>query len=197
MMARRHLLLDYGQVICTAQPPAEVAELAEVAALPTAEFSRRYWTYRAPYDRGGSALAYWTDILGAAPSATRLRRLVELDLRSWLHFDPTVLGRLDAFHVAGTPLSLLSNAPRELADELAGREEFAAFEHLLFSADLTMVKPDPRIFHAAAERLGAAPEDIVFVDDRLENTAAAAGIGIHAITYTATPDCLREIERAV
>ena len=179
----RQLLLDYGQVISTAQPTADVAALAELAGLGPAEFTRRYWTHRAGYDRGGTAHAYWTGVLGEPPDGRRLRQLVELDTRSWLHLDPAVLPVLDGFHQAGIALSLLSNAPRELAAALAGHPVFARFRELLFSADLGLVKPDPEIFRTAAARLRTTPDRVVFVDDRPENVRSAAAVGMRAVGY--------------
>lgn len=189
----RQLLLDYGQVISTAQTAADVAELAELAGLPVAEFGPRYWAPRSAYDRGDAALGYWTAVLGAAPEPERLRLLVELDTRSWLRLDQDVLAVLDDVHAAGVAVSLLSNAPHALAAALVGHPALDRFRHLLFSAELGLVKPDPQIFTVAAERLGAAPAEVVFVDDRPENVRAAAQVGMHAVLYTGTADCLRRL----
>src|SRR5690349_24083592 len=155
-LPRPHLLLDFGEVISVAQPAAEVAAVAGLAELPVAEFARRYWAHRPGYDAGGTALSYWTAILGAAPGAALLRRLVERDVASWLHLHPGTLSLLDAVHAAGTPVSLLSNAPHELARELDRHAVLKAFRHRLFSADLAVAKPDRRCFAAALARLGVA-----------------------------------------
>ncbi|MEU4220356.1 HAD-IA family hydrolase [Actinoplanes sp. NPDC026623] len=195
-MGKPHLLLDFGEVISLAQPAGEVAELAALAGLPVGEFSRRYWVNRPAYDAGGSALAYWTEIIGAAPGGDRLRRLIERDVASWLHLNPEMLRLLDAVHAAGTPVSLLSNAPRELARALDRHADLKGFGHLLFSADLALVKPDPAIFAAALAALGAGPGDVVFVDDRRANIEAAAALGIRGILFTGTAACLAGVARA-
>jgi len=195
-MGKPHLLLDFGEVISVAQPAGEVADLAALAGLPVGEFSRRYWAHRPAYDAGGTALAYWTEIIGAAPDGGLLRRLIERDVASWLHLNPETLRLLDAVHDAGTPVSLLSNAPRELARALGRHADLKAFAHLLFSADLALIKPDPDIFAAALAALGAAPGDIVFVDDRRANIEAAAALGIRGIVFTGTEACLAGVARA-
>lgn len=189
----RQLLLDYGQVISSAQEPADVAALAELAGLPVARLAERYWGPRVHYDRGGSAAAYWAAVCGAEPDEGLLRRLVELDTRSWLRLDPAALAVLDELRAAGVELSLLSNAPRELALALGRHPVLDGFRQLLFSAELGMVKPDPRIFVLAAERLGTAPDEIVFVDDRAENVRAAAEVGMHAVHYRGAADALRAL----
>jgi putative hydrolase of the HAD superfamily len=195
-MGKPHLLVDFGEVISVAQPADEVAELAALAGLAVGEFSRRYWAHRPAYDAGGTALGYWSAIIGAAPDGDRLRRLIERDVASWLHLNPETLRLLDAVHDAGTPVSLLSNAPRELARALGRHADLKAFAHLLFSADLGMIKPDPGIFAAALAVLGAAPGDVVFVDDRRANVEAAAALGLRGIVFTGTRACLAGVARA-
>jgi len=194
-MAPMHLLFDFGEVISVAQPADEVAALAALADLPDAEFSRRYWAHRPGYDAGGTALSYWSGILGSAPGGALLRRLVELDVASWLHLNPGTLRLLDTLHAAGTPVSLLSNAPYELARELDRHADLAPFRHRLFSADLALVKPDLRCYTAALARLGAEPGGVVFVDDRPANIEAAAALGMTGIVFTGTPACLADVAR--
>jgi putative hydrolase of the HAD superfamily len=79
----RQLLIDFGEVVSRAQPAADIAALAADAGLPVAEFTARYWAHRPGYDRGASALGYWTAVLGHEPGAALLRRLVERDVASW------------------------------------------------------------------------------------------------------------------
>ncbi|MFI7540384.1 HAD-IA family hydrolase [Actinoplanes sp. NPDC049599] len=191
-----HLLFDFGEVISTAQPAAEVAALAALAELPVAEFSRRYWALRPGYDAGGTALAYWGGILRAAPGASLLGRLVELDVASWLHLNPDTLRLLDELRAAGAAMSLLSNAPYELAREIDRRTELKPFRRRLFSADLALTKPDPRCYAAALAALAADPGDVVFIDDRPVNVEAASALGIRAIHFTGTPACRAAVTRA-
>jgi putative hydrolase of the HAD superfamily len=44
-------------------------------------------------------------------------------------------------------------------------------------------KPDQKIYQIALDVLRSDPEETVFIDDRAENVAAAAALGIHAIRY--------------
>ena len=46
-----------------------------------------------------------------------------------------------------------------------------------------MAKPDAAIFRLAAERLGVAPAECVFVDDWDQNIAAARSIGMTAVLF--------------
>ncbi len=180
----RQLLLDYGQVISRPPGTAALRRLVAAAGVPEAALLQGYWEHRVPYDAGQPAEAYWTAVLGRPPGTEQLRDLVDADVEAWLDLEPAVLDALDRLHAQRTPVSLLSNAPRELGVAIAAHPAFAAFRHLLFSADLGLVKPDPRIYAVAVERLGARPEDVVFVDDRPDNVEAAAAAGLLAVRHT-------------
>jgi putative hydrolase of the HAD superfamily len=57
------------------------------------------------------------------------------------------------------------------------------FDIIVFSSEVGVCKPDPRIFHSALERLGVDASETVFVDDREKNVNGAKALGIHAIHY--------------
>lgn len=60
------------------------------------------------------------------------------------------------------------------------RESFGAF---FTSAYVGLRKPDQRIYQLALDVLQCDPEAAVFIDDRAENVAAAAAVGIQALRY--------------
>jgi len=197
-MTHTTLLVDYGEVISTAQPAASISRMAELAELNTEEFISRYWAPRQAYDAGCPAAEYWAQVLGRDPvPPDLLGALVEQDMRSWTQLDERVLDLLVAEHQHGTRLALLSNAPHELADAVSAHPAFTAFDELFFSARLGRVKPDPAIFRIVLDRLGAPATDVLFVDDRAENITAAARIGLgvlHFTSYARLRACLRPAE---
>jgi putative hydrolase of the HAD superfamily len=85
---------------------------------------------------------------------------------------------------AGIKTGILSNLGDEM--ELGVRARFGwleAFAHHTFSHRLGMAKPDAAIYRHAAEGLGVAAREILFVDDRIENVEAARGVGMVAVQY--------------
>lgn len=54
-------------------------------------------------------------------------------------------------------------------------------------------KPDPQIYEAAERITGLSGGDLVFVDDRAENAAAAAARGWHAVHHTSAEATLRQL----
>lgn len=64
----------------------------------------------------------------------------------------------------------------------------------IYSHEEGVHKPDPRIYAIAIERLGVAPGEIVFLDDRPENVDAARVAGIQAVLFTSTAQAIADIE---
>lgn len=57
------------------------------------------------------------------------------------------------------------------------------FRAFFTSCYVGLRKPDRRIYQIALDVLRSDPEETVFIDDRAENVAAAAALGIHALRY--------------
>jgi len=62
-----------------------------------------------------------------------------------------------------------------------------AFDELIVSAEVGIMKPDPGIYLIALERMNALPEESVFIDDFIENVEGAQAVGMHAIHFQ-TPE---------
>ena len=71
----------------------------------------------------------------------------------------------------------------------------ASFEHLLFSCFLKSAKPDPACFRAALAALDTGPGDVVFLDDRADNVAAAAALGIRGARFTGARQARADLDR--
>jgi putative hydrolase of the HAD superfamily len=58
------------------------------------------------------------------------------------------------------------------------------FEVTALSYEIGAIKPDPRIFAAAAELAGVAPEEVFFTDDMPGHVEAACRAGFDAVEFT-------------
>lgn len=93
---------------------------------------------------------------------------------------------------------LLSNAWDDLRQTMRERWNIdGLFDVMIISAEVKLVKPDPRIFHLALERLQVLPGEAVFVDDVAENVTAARTEGLAAIRYLDTQQALAELARSL
>lgn len=64
------------------------------------------------------------------------------------------------------------------------RGDYAFFNQTYASNKIGCAKPDPHFFELILEAEQTAPENAFFTDDRADNVAAAASLGIHAELFT-------------
>ena len=80
---------------------------------------------------------------------------------------------------------LLSNAMDDVRSQIEGQWKMAdAFDAMIISAEIGLVKPDPLIFHAALQALNIPPAEAVFIDDFERNILGAQAVGLHTIHFT-------------
>lgn len=90
--------------------------------------------------------------------------------------------------------ALLSNAWDDLRQVLTERWGISdAFDEVIISAEVGLAKPDPRIYHLTAQRLGVEPQQAVFVDDMPRNVQAAREQGMHAIQFIDSAQTRRDL----
>jgi len=95
-------------------------------------------------------------------------------------------------------VGLLSNAWDDLRQTMHDRWGMdSLFDEMIISAEVGIVKPDPRIFHLAARRLDVSPGEMVFIDDMLINVEAARVEGLTAIQFTDTEGTLAALQNVL
>jgi len=95
-------------------------------------------------------------------------------------------------------LGLLSNAWDNARVLLSQRFDFLdRFDVSIFSYEVKARKPDPAIYHAMLERVGAASGEALFIDDVQENVAGAKAVGMHALRFTGTDAVISAISAAL
>ncbi|MCX5383844.1 HAD family phosphatase [Streptomyces sp. NBC_00083] len=90
------------------------------------------------------------------------------------------------------PVVLVSNATTRLEDDLRRLGLADAFDAVVNTARIGFAKPDPRVFAAAAGRVGADPRRCLFVDDTAGHVEAARAAGLMGHHYRHA-DGLREV----
>lgn len=80
---------------------------------------------------------------------------------------------------------------RAMAEELGIADCFDAF---VTSAEIGVMKPDPRIYHTILDRLGLSASEGVFVDDFIENVEAARRLGMRAVQFLDPKQARRQLE---
>jgi len=187
-------MFDYGGVVSHPPSAGELASLAGAADVSVPALEGAYWAWRRAYDLAElDAAEYWRQVgrdLRRDFSDAKISELSRLDSASWLRLQAGTVALIEDLAAAGLPLALLSNAPGELAEAIGALPVAAHFGHLFFSCQLKVAKPDPRCYNRALTGLGASAQDVIFIDDRSENVAAAAALGLRSVHFT-SPDTAR------
>lgn len=93
------------------------------------------------------------------------------------------------------PVALLSNESLELETRLDGYGIKDLFDHLLISAQMGMMKPDPTAYRVVLQTLKVLPQEAVFIDDSLPNIRGAQALGINTILFRADTDLRAELKK--
>lgn len=97
-----------------------------------------------------------------------------VDPASWTPYPDTV-EVLRSLRERGVKTAVVSNIAFDIRPAFAAAG--AEVDEVVLSYEVGAVKPDPRIFHVALDRLGVAPHEAVMVGDSEENDGAARAIG--------------------
>ena len=98
------------------------------------------------------------------------------------HFNETITGPVDGMielveelDAAGVPIFGITNFSHEFWPPFRAQEArvFDRFRNIVVSGDEKLAKPDAAIFDLSLKRFGLAPGEAAFIDDRLDNVAAA------------------------
>lgn len=176
------VLCDLYGVLAKVQSEESRAELVRLAGVPSEEFWAAYEGERDAYDGNlVSSDEYWRRVggrLGVRFTDQQIAELVRADLVSWQQMDADMVGSLDRIRQRYR-IGLLSNAPGPLVQWLRRTQPWLAeFEFCCFSAETGLVKPQPAAYTDALARFGLPACQVLFVDDRKINCAAAAACGL-------------------
>lgn len=93
-------------------------------------------------------------------------------------------------------VGLLSNIGRGWIDDFFDTHQLHdLFDAVVLSGEEGVVKPQPRIYEIAAERLDIALSACVMIDDIADNCAGADAVGMKAIQYISNTQCFAELEK--
>jgi len=98
-----------------------------------------------------------------------------------------------AFRRAGVRTCLLSNSWG--ADWYDRRRWAELFDAVVVSGEHGVRKPEPAIYRIAVERIGLAPEELVFVDDLGGNLKPARAMGMSTVRHIDSAATIAELER--
>jgi len=188
----RAIILDYGMVLCRKPSLGEIDRIAQIFGVDHPTFWRLYEQYRGAYDKndiGGKE--YW----GRFASDTKthlddhtLEQLLRWDIEIWSNLEEPLLSWTRSLRVAGFQTALLSNLHLRFSAHIRSSSEWLQlFDHLIFSSEVRLIKPDPAIFLKCLQALRVKPDQALFIDDRVANVETAIALVVYAIKYESVP----------
>lgn len=186
-MPLRLAIFDMDDVLCDYVVDVRVARLAHVAGTSEAAVRAAIWEsdYFDCADSGR-----WTASQSLAEFGRRLGRAISRE--DWIEARrtamvprPEVLAMVERIK-ARAAVAVLTNNDALLAETIDVlfpqlRALFGA--NIFVSSEFGVAKPDPRIFRLCCERMGIAPQESFFTDDKPENVAGAEAAGLTGHVY--------------
>jgi epoxide hydrolase-like predicted phosphatase len=188
MPAENHhtgLLVDFGGVLTTSVWDS-FADFCREKGLDEDAVKR---LFREDADALADLRGLETGAIAEGEFERRLAKRLELDeasdlidsmFRGMRPSEPMVAA-VRAARGGGIPTGLVSNSWSTAHYDRSWLAEL--FDAVVISAEVALHKPQPEIYLLAAERLGEAPRQCVFVDDLRENCAGAEAVGMTAILH--------------
>jgi putative hydrolase of the HAD superfamily len=183
------VLFDYGQVLSAPPDPAAWRQMHTLLRVEEPAFASAYWAHRHDYDRGTlSAAAYWQAVahdLARTITTSERDQLTAADVALWTRPNQPMIDFATSLQQRGIKTGILSNIGDAMEDGILAHCDFLhRFDHHTFSNRLRIAKPELEIYAHAAAGLATPPSEILFIDDREDNTLAARAAGMKAIQYT-------------
>jgi putative hydrolase of the HAD superfamily len=183
------VLFDYGLVLSGPADPASWERMKLLLQADETSFHAAYWNHRHAYDRGNiSGTDYWQAVaadVNQTLSPTTLASLIEADTDLWTQPNQPMIDWAAALQRAGIKTGILSNIGDEMETGVLNRCPWLQdFAHHTFSHNLKIAKPELAIYQHAAAGLAVPPSEILFIDDREDNIAAAREAGMQTVQYT-------------
>jgi len=91
-------------------------------------------------------------------------------------------------------VGLISNSWPDLRDYIARQKFDDAFDHMVISGEVGVMKPEARIYQIALEQAGVRPNEAVFVDDVYENIKGCEKVGIKGIHFKDPESTLKQLK---
>ena len=167
-----------------------------ITGLDEARLDTFYWADRQAYDEGKlTGIEFWQKIdrdAGLKLGAKLVEELNHWDARMWTTQNDAMIAWQQKLKERGIRTAVLSNMGDSVHENIEREFKWLArFDVLVWSYELKMAKPDEAIFRYALDKLGTAPEQTLFLDDKRANVEAANALGLKGLVFSDV-DQLRE-----
>ena len=199
MAAYDAIIFDlFGTLVKTVTPAdyeGMVRSLADVLGAPQDAFHTQWRASVRPRESGelgdvAQILRTTSLSVGCTPEDGSVHRAKEVWLdkaRAWLEPRASAAATVRSFRDAGLRIGLISNCSAEVPPTWADSPLLALVDAAVFSCEVGMMKPDPRIYRHTCALLDVTPERCLFVGDGgARELTGARDVGMHAVLLRVT-----------
>ena len=167
-----------------------LSEMSAIVNAPRDEFSRMWFdTFKermtGELDTPRGNIEYICEKLGIEATEEEIEHTTRVRLEfSARHMIPRpgsvdVIARLKS---GGYKIGLISDCSQEAPKTWTGTSFAPLFDVTIFSCEVGMKKPDPRIYLMATDRLGMAPQECMYIGDgSSQELTGALRVGMHPV----------------
>lgn len=182
----KHIVFDIGAVLVDWDPVLAFEDAFDTRAECEAFLKRIDFDRLNVAGDAGAPFAQMAELVEDPADAALLPQYIERYTKSVHSKIEGTWEILRALKAQGNPVHAITNWSAETWPEgVKAHPELAdAFDTLIVSGEVRMVKPSLAIFDLLCERAGVAAGDCIFIDDGLQNVAGARAAGMDAIHFT-------------
>ena len=190
----KHLIFDCGQVLVHFEPAymvgLYVTDPADAKLLEKVVFDRLYW------DRLDAGTITDEETMTAVKSRLpeRLWEVADTIYYNWIYNIPEMEEMraliLRAKESYGADTYLLSNISHYFADHASEIPILSLIDRPVYSSKCGLVKPSEAIYRYLLDTYALDPAECLFVDDRVDNVAAAEAVGSCGYLFDGNADKL-------
>lgn len=172
----KNIVFDLGRVVFAHKTEYRTEERKRFFSYVSESPMPQFWV---DYDKGVSSLPQVAEALAAyrGVEVAYAREMIEQSIGWQSTIEPTA-ALIHDLKAAGYRLYVLSNMSREFIAFLREKEVYKYFDGEVISCEEGIVKPDPAIYRTLLDRYSLDAHETMFIDDRRENVAVAATLGI-------------------
>ena len=192
------VVFDFGGVL-TGNPDREavVHFIRQTHQLSEAEFEKVNQEKRRAIKEGKSDEEFW---IGYAKEQeiqlpANWSEVFHTVMKRAVGANPEMFALVERLKREKIPVALLSNIDVRLSKLIRSFGYYDLFESCLLSHEIGVEKPDPKAFEILLKELDVPAQDVVFIDDKEENVAAAKTLGIDAIVFESTDQIKSELAK--
>lgn len=140
---------------------------------------------------------FYAHMLSETGQPPEKKTVIEKFLTDDFYIDQEMLALIRELRKTHTT-ALLSNFPAHVCEFFKSVWFIdGAFDHLIISSEVKLLKPDPLMYQLALERAGCKPKEAVFIDDRPINVEGAEALGIKGILFTSKAQTITDLSRVL